>query len=112
MKNLKVSAKLIISFGLVIVLTIACVVVSVFGVRNVQSNMDFLVDTEVNSLLRAKDVQIQVEAVSRSVLAAALENDETLEANYLKEATEAADSMMEKLDLITYAGTETKTSVL
>ena len=112
MKNLKVSAKLIISFGLVIVLTIACVVVSVFGVRNVQSNMDFLVDTEVNSLLRAKDVQIQVEAVSRSVLAAALENDETLEANYLKEATEAADSMMEKLDLITYAGTETKTSEL
>ena len=108
MKNLKVATKLIISFGLVIIMTIACSLVSVIGLKSVQGNMDMMLDYEVKSLLRVKDVEIQVETIGRSVLAASLEDDSNVEAEYIKEATNAADTMLEKLDLITYTGSDAK----
>lgn len=106
MKNLKIKTKLIVSFGTVIIMAIACVVLSVFGLRSVQSNVDELIDYDVISLLRVKDVQIQVEAVARNVLTAALENDPDVEKTYLDEASAAAETMLQKFDLITYTGSD------
>lgn len=108
MKNLKVATKLIISFGLVILMTIVCSVVSVVGLNQVQGNMNTMIDYDVNSLLRVKDVQIQVETIGRAVLAGSFEDDSNIEAAYIKEATDAADTMMAKLDLITYTGSDAK----
>lgn len=106
MKNLKVATKLIISFGLVIIMTIACTLVSVIGLKSVQSKMDMILDYDVNNLLQVKNVQSQVEAISRNILAASLEDDSTIIAAYISEATSAADSMLETLDLITYNGSD------
>ena len=108
MKNLKVATKLIISFGLVIIMTIACTLVSVIGLKSVQGKVDLMIDTEIISLLRVKDVEIQVETIGRTVRAGMLEDDNNVETQYINEATAAAATMMEKLDLITYTGADAR----
>lgn len=108
MKNLKVATKLIISFGLVIIMTIACSLVSVIGLKSVHGNVNLMIDTEIISLLRVKDVEIQVETIGRTVRAGVLEDDNNVETQYINEATTAAATMMEKLDLITYTGADAR----
>ncbi len=108
MKNLKVATKLIISFGAVIIMTIACSLVSVIGLKSVQGKVDHMIDTEIISLLRVKDVEIQVETIGRTVRAGVLEDDNNVETQYINEATAAAATMMEKLDLITYTGADAR----
>lgn len=108
MKNLKVATKLIISFGAVIIMTIACSLVSVIGLKIVHGNVNLMIDTEIKSLLRVKDVEIQVETIGRTVRAGVLEDDNNVETQYINEATAAAATMMEKLDLITYSGTDAR----
>ena len=108
MKNLKVATKLIISFGVVIIMIIACSLVSVIGLKSVQGKVDLMIDTEIISLLRVKDVEIQVETIGRTVRAGVLEDDNNVETQYINEATAAAATMMEKLDLITYTGADAR----
>ena len=108
MKNLKVATKLIISFGAVIIMTIACSLVSVIGLKSVHGNVNLMIDTEIKSLLRVRDVEIQVETIGRTVRAGVLEDDNNVETQYINEATAAAATMMEKLDLITYSGTDAR----
>ena len=108
MKNLKVATKLIISFGAVIIMTIACSLVSVIGLKSVHGNVNLMIDTEIISLLRVKDVEIQVETIDRTVRAGVLEDDNNVETQYINEATTAAATMMEKLDLITYTGADAR----
>ena len=108
MKNLKVATKLIISFGVVIIMTIAYSLVSVIGLKSVQGKVDLMIDTEIISLLRVKDVEIQVETIGRTVRAGVLEDDNNVETQYINEATAAAATMMEKLDLITYTGADAR----
>ena len=79
MKNLKVATKLIISFGVVIIMTIAYSLVSVIGLKSVQGKVDLMIDTEIISLLRVKDVEIQVETIGRTVRAGVLEDDNNVE---------------------------------
>jgi|GEM_PF-4988312 len=99
MKNLKVATKLIISFGAVIIMTIACSLVSVIGLKSVHGNVNLMIDTEIKSLLRVKDVEIQVETIGRTVRAGVLEDDNNVETQYINEATAAAATMMEKTSL-------------
>lgn len=108
MKNLKVATKLIISFGAVIIMTIACSLVSVIGLKSVHGNVNLMIDTEIKSLLRVKDVEIKVETIGRTVRAGVLEDDNNVETQYINEATAAAATMMEKLDLITYTGADAR----
>lgn len=108
MKNLKLATKLIISFGAVIIMTIACSLVSVIGLKSVHGNVNLMIDTEIKSLLRVKDVEIQVETIGRTVRAGVLEDDNNVETQYINEATAAAATMMEKLDLITYTGADAR----
>lgn len=108
MKNLKVATKLIISFGAVIIMTIACSLVSAIGLKSVHGNVNLMIDTEIKSLLRVKDVEIQVETIGRTVRAGVLEDDNNVETQYINEATAAAATMMEKLDLITYTGADAR----
>ena len=108
MKNLKVATKLIISFGAVIIMTIACSLVSVIGLKSVHGNVNLMIDTEIKSLLRVKDVEIQVETIGITVRAGVLEDDNNVETQYINEATAAAATMMEKLDLITYTGADAR----
>lgn len=108
MKNLKVATKLIISFGVVIIMTIACSLVSVIGLKSVHGNVNLMIDTEIKSLLRVKDVEIQVVTIGRTVRAGVLEDDNNVETQYINEATAAAATMMEKLDLITYTGADAR----
>lgn len=108
MNNLKVATKLIISFGAVIIMTIACSLVSVIGLKSVHGNVNLMIDTEIKSLLRVKDVEIQVETIGRTVRAGVLEDDNNVETQYINEATAAAATMMEKLDLITYTGADAR----
>lgn len=108
MKNLKVATKLIISFGAVIIMTIACSLVSVIGLKSVHGNVNLMIDTEIKSLLRVKDVEIWVETIGRTVRAGVLEDDNNVETQYINEATAAAATMMEKLDLITYTGADAR----
>lgn len=108
MKNLKVATKLIISFGVVIIMTIACSLVSVIGLKSVHGNVNLMIDTEIKSLLRVKDVEIQVETIGRTVRAGVLEDDNNVETQYINEATAAAATMMEKLNLITYTGADAR----
>lgn len=108
MKNLKVATKLIISFGAVIIMTIACSLVSVIGLKSVHGNVNLMIDTEIKSLLRVKEVEIQVETIGRTVRAGVLEDDNNVETQYINEATAAAATMMEKLDLITYTGADAR----
>lgn len=108
MKNLKVATKLIISFGVVIIMTIAFSLVSVIGLKSVHGNVNLMIDTEIISLLRVKDVEIQVETIGRTVRAGVLEDDNNVETQYINEATAAAATMMEKLDLITYTGADAR----
>lgn len=108
MKNLKVATKLIISFGVVIIMTIACSLVSVIGLKSVHGNVNLMIDTEIISLLRVKDVEIQVETIGRTVRAGVLEDDNNVETQYINEATAAAATMMEKLNLITYTGADAR----
>ena len=108
MKNLKVATKLIISFGAVIIMTIAFSLVSVIGLKSVHGNVNLMIDTEIISLLRVKDVEIQVETIGRTVRAGVLEDDNNVETQYINEATAAAATMMEKLDLITYTGADAR----
>lgn len=108
MKNLKVATKLIISFGAVIIMTIACSLVSVIGLKIVHGNVNLMIDTEIKSLLRVKDVEIQVETIGRTVRAGVLEDDNNVETQYINEATAAAATMMEKLNLITYTGADAR----
>ena len=83
MKNLKVATKLIISFGAVIIMTIACSLVSVIGLKSVHGNVNLMIDTEIKSLLRVKDVEIQVETIGRTVRAGVLEDDNNVETQYI-----------------------------
>lgn len=108
MKNLKVATKLIISFGAVIIMTIACSLVSVIALKSVHGNVNLMIDTEIKILLRVKDVEIQVETIGRTVRAGVLEDDNNVETQYINEATAAAATMMEKLDLITYTGADAR----
>ena len=85
MKNLKVATKLIISFGAVIIMTIACSLVSVIGLKSVHGNVNLMIDTEIKSLLRVKDVEIQVETIGRTVRAGVLEDDNNVETQYIND---------------------------
>ena len=71
-------------------------------------NVNLMIDTEIISLLRVKDVEIQVETIGRTVRAGVLEDDNNVETQYINEATAAAATMMEKLDLITYTGADAR----
>lgn len=89
-------------------MTIACSLVSVIGLKSVHGNVNLMIDTEIKSLLRVKDVEIQVETIGRTVRAGVLEDDNNVETQYINEATAAAATMMEKLDLITYTGADAR----
>lgn len=106
MKNMKVSAKLILSFGVVIVMIIACSLLAIMGINVVSSNLETIYNEDLVSVVRIGNVQVYVEEVSRNTLAAALENDMDKEEEFLNSAAEAANQMIAALDQITYNGTD------
>ena len=106
MKNMKVSAKLILSFGVVIVMIIACSLLAILGINIVSSNLETIYNEDMISVVRIGDVQVCVEEVSRNTLAAALEDDMDKEEEFLNSATEAANKMLATLDQVTYTGAD------
>ena len=95
-----------LSFGVVIVMIIACSLLAIMGINVVSSNLETIYNEDMISVVRIGDVQVCVEEVSRNTLAAALEDDMDKEEEFLNAATEAANNMLVKLDEVTYTGAD------
>ncbi len=102
MKNLKVSAKLLLSFGLVVLMILITMVTSVIGINGVSNNLKEIYNVDLTGIDRMGNVEVYVEEIARNTLMAVVTDENTEKAGYLDRAVSLCGELGDELDLITY----------
>lgn len=98
MKNLKVSKKLLIAFGALIVMLIMLTTVASFGIKALSGNLDVIYKSDFNGMNLVNSIEISVEEVARNTLSAAVSSDETQRTAYIDKAVKTNDELKKTLD--------------
>ena len=107
MKNLKVSAKLMLSFGLVILMILATMVTSVIGIYGVSSNLKEIYNVDLMGINNMGNIEVCVEEITRNTLMAVVTDENSEKSGYLDKAVSLCDELRNELDKITYQSPET-----
>lgn len=107
MKNLKVSAKLMLSFGLVILMILATMVTSVIGIYGVSSNLKEIYNVDLMGINNMGNIEVCVEKITRNTLMAVVTDENSEKSGYLDKAVSLCDELRNELDKITYQSPET-----
>ena len=103
MKNLKVSMKLLLSFGMLGIMLIAITTVASFGIKNISGNLDTIY-SDLNGVSLVNSLNVRVEGISRNTLSAAVAEDETKRNSYIDNALSINDELRTAIDSV--AGTK------
>lgn len=107
MKNLKVSAKLMLSFGLVILMILATMVTSVIGIYGVSSNLKEIYNVDLMGINNMGNIEVCVEEITRNTLMAVVTDENSEKSGYLDKAVSLCDELRNELDKIIYQSPET-----
>ena len=107
MKNLKVSAKLMLSFGLVILMILATMVTSVIGIYGVSGNLKEIYNVDLMGINNMGNIEVCVEEITRNTLMAVVTDENSEKSGYLDKAVSLCDELRNELDKITYQSPET-----
>ncbi|MBD9060677.1 MAG: methyl-accepting chemotaxis protein [Ruminococcaceae bacterium] len=107
MKNLKVSVKLMLSFGLVILMILATMVTSVIGIYGVSSNLKEIYNVDLMGINNMGNIEVCVEEITRNTLMAVVTDENSEKSGYLDKAVSLCDELRNELDKITYQSPET-----
>lgn len=107
MKNLKVSAKLMLSFGLVILMILATMVTSVIGIYGVSGNLKEIYNVDLMGIDNMGNIEVCVEEITRNTLMAVVTDENFEKSGYLDKAVSLCDELRNELDKITYQSPET-----
>lgn len=103
MKNLKVSMKLLISFGLLIIMLMALTTVASFGIKSISGNLD-VIYSDLSGIDLVNSLNVRVEGISRNILSAAVTDDESQRGSYIDKALSLSTELTQAID--TVAGTQ------
>ncbi|MGN1339609.1 MAG: methyl-accepting chemotaxis protein [Oscillospiraceae bacterium] len=103
MKNLKVSKKLLIAFGLLIIMLVALTTTASFGIKSISGNLD-VIYSDLNGLSLVNALNVRVEGISRNILSAAVSADTAQRDSSIEEALSLNSELKQTID--TVAGTE------
>ena len=107
MNNLKVSAKLMLSFGLVILMILATMVTSVIGIYGVSGNLKEIYNVDLMGIDNMGNIEVCVEEITRNTLMAVVTDENFEKSGYLDKAVSLCDELRNELDKITYQSPET-----
>lgn len=100
MKNLKVSMKLMLSFGLIVILIMALVTFSGFGIKSLAGNLDMMYKTDMIGINLVNSLNVSVEEITRNTLSAAVSTDESQRNSYIDTAVALNSEMNQTIDAI------------
>lgn len=95
MKNLPISKKLFVTFGIILALLACTVILGVIGLFSTGNNFDSFYEGAYNITNRASDLQAKIESVSKYVGYAMMEEDKQRTAEYIKNAENAIQVLRE-----------------
>lgn len=93
MKNLKVSKKLLLSFGIIVVMTVALVAFAAFGFSRVSADIDSF-NTSFLCVQRVDNMKETIQTAAKDMMQAAVESDETKKLEKLTSAEEGLNSIL------------------
>lgn len=99
MKNLKVSKKLIIAFGAVIVILVIITNVAGLGVSSFTGKLE-IINSDFNGTNLVNSLEISMEQVARYTLSAGVADDEAQRTAYINKITEANNGLIQTIDQV------------
>lgn len=93
MKNLKVSKKLLLSFGIIVVMTVALVAFAAFGFSRVSADIDSF-NTSFLCVQRVDNMKETIQTAAKDMMQAAVESDETKKLEKLTSAEEGLNTIL------------------
>ena len=103
MKNLKVSMKLVLSFGMLIIMLVVLTSVASFGIKSISGNLD-IIYSDLNGISLVNSLNVRVEGISRNTLSAAVAEGEVQRDSYINKALSVNEELKNAIDSV--AGTE------
>lgn len=106
MKNLKISFKLMVSFGVVIVLLLTVAATSIISLNGAKSNIEYLSNRTMNSTNHTWQMRRDLMSVQRNMYKAVATFNQNEVNNFLAEADSDVQSLYNSLELLraTYGG--------
>lgn len=98
-KNLKVSKKLLLSFGILIIMLIALTSVSSLGIKHISVNMDAIY-ADQNGITLVNSLNTRVENITINTLSAAVAADEAVRKSYIDKALSVNEELKQAVDTI------------
>ncbi len=106
MKNLKVSKKLLLAFGLLIVMLVMLTSVASFGIKSMSGNLD-IINSDMNGVNLVNSLNEKMEEITRNTLSAAIAENDADRNTYIDKALNLNDELKQTIDSIAaMAGTE------
>lgn len=99
MKNLKVSKKLIIAFGAVIVILVIITNVAGLGVSSFTGKLE-IINSDFNGTNLVNSLEISMEQVARYTLSAGVADDEAQRTAYINKITEANNGLIQTIEQV------------
>ena len=93
MKNLKVSMKLMLSFGVLVVLILVTMATGIVGISGVSNNLKEMYNVDVIGMDRMSNVEVYVEEIARNTLMAVVNNNNTEKSQYLDKAVDLTEKL-------------------
>ena len=103
MKNLKVSMKLMLSFGVLVVRILVTMATGIVGISGVSNNLKEMYNVDVIGMDRMSNVEVYVEEIARNTLMAVVNNNNTEKSQYLDKAVDLTEKLSDELEKITYS---------
>lgn len=106
MNNLKVSMKMMLSFGLIIVLLIVTTVTGVVGINGVSNNLREIYNIDLTGIDTMGNVEVYVEEIARNTLMAVVTDETGEKSSYLDKAQALSGELQSELEKINYSSAE------
>lgn len=100
MKNLKISLKLMVGFGMILIALVVCVIFATFGLQSVSERLNTFYKYPFTNVALAIQVGMDSEVAAKYMLRSCLEQDNAETENMLAKASEYIDSTKEHLSLL------------
>ncbi len=107
MNNLKVSMKMMLSFGLIIVLLIVTTISGVVGINGVSNNLRDIYNVDLTGINTMGNIEVCVEEIARNTLMAVVTDETGEKSSYLDKAQALSGELQSELEKINYSSAET-----
>ena len=106
MKNMKISKKLILSFGVIIIYLVVMIILAAFAVKSVSGNLGTFYDGPYKDVQSAEQLNLYINEIANDMLQEGLSSDEEQTAALIESAEERIKGMKAILEefALTYTG--------